>query len=500
VPPDAAEPPGMPTGFSGDDRYGEAIEFLYGLINYEKLAGPREKYRFRLDRMRELLRRLELGDLLHSPDRPDHRPPIPTIHLAGTKGKGSTATMIAAMLSAAGIRTGLYTSPHVHDLEERFRVDGVACPRRELIQWVDRMRPICAAMADVGCPSFFELTTAIALAHFRSARCDVQVLEVGLGGRLDSTNVVQPTLTLITSIGLDHQMVLGDTLAEIAGEKAGILKPGVPVISGVRHTDGSPVGEDAAGVIRRVAERTGAPMREIGRDFELRCRPRPDWGSRVTIIGPQGNVGQNGTAELTFDLAAEGTHQAINAALAVEAIGRLGPIGGRPIDRTKAVAALAELDLMGRIERVELADGQTAIIDTAHNEDSIGALTQAMLRRYGPNSETPRRIVIVFGTSRDKDSRVMLRLLAALSDRIVLTRFHGNPRYLDVDELKRQVDARVFSLIRTEDRPLGALATARGLAGPGGVIVVCGSFFLADETRQSLLDDAVDRRPDETLL
>ncbi|EMI55587.1 bifunctional folylpolyglutamate synthase/dihydrofolate synthase, partial [Rhodopirellula sallentina] len=252
--------------------YQLATRWLYDRIDYERMARPGTRYRFTLDRMRELIRRLGHGDYLASPlpaqpqssppgtRRNSPRPDLATIvHIAGTKGKGSVATMISTMLTAAGHRVGLYTSPHLVSLEERFRVNGCPASPLELTNLIDSMRPIVEQMSqeEIGGPTFFELTTAIAIEHFHRSHCEFWVLETGLGGRLDSTNVFQSDVTLISSIGLDHQHVLGNTVEEIAKEKAGIFKPGVPAISGVTRPP-------ARDVIRDTAKDVGAPFVELG--------------------------------------------------------------------------------------------------------------------------------------------------------------------------------------------------------------------------------------------
>ncbi|MEM9646686.1 MAG: cyanophycin synthetase [Planctomycetota bacterium] len=518
----------------------KAVDFLYGLINYEKLSGERDNFRFRLERMRELLRRLGLGDLLHAPHEadPDARlasgidptigkPPIPTVHLAGTKGKGSTATMIAAMLTGGGLKTGLYTSPHIHDLRERFRVDEALCGSNTLVELVDLVRPIIDSMkADsVGEPTFFELTTAISLLHFRREGCQAQVIEVGLGGRLDSTNVVQSSVSVITTIGLDHQNVLGSTLQEIAGEKAGIIKPGVPVISGVRE---SPARE----VIEAVAKQRRSPIKTLGHEFDVQHERVHPWGGRVSIracrppgVSDSFGLGKALDVRETPDsrkvagptvtrpalgallpadpsvfeipLAVEGAHQADNTALAVAVMEELAR-QGLNFDRRRAIDALSTLTLPGRIERFQLPGDQLAIIDTAHNEDSIDALVRALRDRFvSPTEKTEnrpgterscRRMVLVFGTSRDKDATAMLDSLAELTDQIVLTRFHDNPRYCPIEKLRASLPAGGFKTRREIEQPSEAIRCARDLAGEGGVIVVCGSFFLADQTRRLFVE------------
>src|ERR1700754_3286386 len=211
-----------------------ALDWLMARINYERTGVPYQARQLKLDRMRQLLTRL---------GQPDAGMKI--VHVAGTKGKGSTSAMIAAMLSAAGYRTGVFSSPHLEQIEERFAVDGQPCTSDELVALVNRMIPVVRAMDEEAAadgdstagPTYFEVTTAMALVHFVERQVDAAVLEVGLGGRLDSTNVCLPVVSVITSISFDHMRQLGNTLASIAREKAGIIKPGVPVICGVLNEE-----------------------------------------------------------------------------------------------------------------------------------------------------------------------------------------------------------------------------------------------------------------------
>ncbi len=243
-----------------------AIDWLMRRINYERTAFvPYCSRQLKLDRMRQLLTRL---------GQPDAGMKI--VHVAGTKGKGSTSAMIAAMLTAAGYRTGVFSSPHLERIEERFAVDGVPCSADELVALVNRVIPIVRAMdeeagepasagdeatSDAG-PTYFEITTAIALLHFVERHVDAAVLEVGLGGRLDSTNVCLPVVSVITSISFDHMRQLGNTLASIAREKAGIIKPGVPVVSGV-------IDPEPQAVIAQIAREHGCRLIQLGRDFDF---------------------------------------------------------------------------------------------------------------------------------------------------------------------------------------------------------------------------------------
>ncbi len=473
-------PPVPPIGPAPrSDARTAALDYLYGRIDYERLQAPSRLYPFQLERMRRLLDALALADA------PAATPAPPLVHVAGTKGKGSVSTMVAAMLTADGLRTGLYTSPHLVQLEERFRIDGRPCSSEELVALVDTVRRASEQIErpGKGPATFFELTTAMAFQHFRNHRCEAVVLEVGLGGRLDSTNVCQPQVTAITSIGLDHQHILGDTIPEIAAEKAGIIKPGVPVISGVRHPE-------AAAVIETVAAEAGAPLWQIGRDFEIDASPRkPQDPSNLTAAEPgaaapwgsqldfhQRTDGLRSRRDWT--LALEGTHQADNAAIALAIIDALAP-RGTPIAEAAQRAGLANVVCEGRIEH--FPGRPEMVLDTAHNDDSIAALVQVVARR-----QQGRRTAVVFATSRDKDAAAMLRRLAPVTDLMVLTRFHGNPRWHDPAALAASWQPLQQPAV-IEPQPLEALARAGQEVGPDGLVVICGSFFLAAETRPWLV-------------
>ncbi len=467
-----------------DAAYRKSLDFLYNRINYERLTSGTTRYPFRLARMRELLNRIGLSHFLCPTEISSRRRPW-LIHIAGTKGKGSTATMVAACLSGAGFKTGLYTSPHLHHLEERFRVDGQICSPQQLVALVDRVRSVDKDLVDkdladqdlvarpIGAASFFELTTALALLHFHTEQCDAVVLETGLGGRLDSTNVCQPDVTAITSIGLDHQNVLGDTLALIAAEKAGIIKQGIPIVSGVRANE-------PAAVIEKFAADRQSPLYKIDRDFRAQWRPDTRWGSRVTYEGLTSPLVGRVEAELLLD----GEHQSRNAALAIAITQLLRSNCNLRVSDANIAASLGRVRCEGRIERYSLPENVQGIIDAAHNEDSIRALCECLRRRadHGP-------VAIVFGTSLDKSAQTMLELIADLRDDIdltmtQLTRFHGNPRWRPPSELMSLIPSSMEPIASVNDDPIGACEAAIECVTPGGTIVVCGSFFLAAETRR----------------
>ena len=464
-------------------RYQDAVRFLYERINYEKLKTESDtrSYPFRLQRTRELIKRLGLGHFLFDPSAGQHpkAAKVPLIHIAGTKGKGSTATMVASILTASGLRTGVYTSPHLSRLEERFQIDGLACDESDFVAIIERIRPSTLKVESDGFGqlSFFELTTAIALQHFHSQKCDAVVLEVGLGGRLDSTNVCLPSVTAITSIGLDHQRVLGDTLAQIATEKAGIIKPNIPVVSGVR-------GGDAAEVIREIANERSASLTQLGHDFEIESRADSIWGSQIRFQSLNRR-----DQPITAHLAMEGIHQASNASIAIQIcdiLGQQNMVKNMPHISDEVIQqGLSKAQCPARLERFRLDNGVTVVIDSAHNEDSIQAFCDAI---GGRPRMTANAMRLVFGTSRDKDARCMLKILAQFSRSILLTQYQGNPRFYPISELAEIANDVGFSDVHAIADPVEAMqASVDDVSGQQGSVVVCGSFFLAAETRPWVL-------------
>ena len=458
----------------GSSEYHAALDFLYDRINYERMARGASKYPFRLKRMTQLMRNLGLADYLWADSTTPKRP---VIHVAGTKGKGSTCAMVASMLASAGMKVGLYTSPHLHALEERFQINQQPCSPTEFVNLVAQVKEAIVELESlddsdsIGSPSFFELTTAIAMLHFEWSKCDAVVLEVGLGGRLDSTNVFAPTICGITSIGLDHQHVLGDTLEQIAAEKAGIIKGPAPVVSGV--TD-----DVSASVIRNKANEFDAKLIELGRDFEFVFRSLPEWGGLVDFrMNAVAAAAPGDGRQLTATLGLEGEHQAKNASLAL-AICMLLSERGFKVEDSAMDAGLKTVSCPARIERFELPDGVTVIIDAAHNDDSIRALCDCMKQRF-----SGRKITTVFGTSTDKSAERMLESLTEISNGLVLTQFRGNPRFLPTEELQIHVAELDSGKSLVEKDPIAACQAAISESRSGGVVLVCGSFFLASETR-----------------
>jgi dihydrofolate synthase/folylpolyglutamate synthase len=461
--------------------YRAASDFLYGRINYERApGGPPRGRGLKLARMRELLARI--GD----PQRQ-----FPAVHIAGTKGKGSTATMLAAVLKAAGYRTALYCSPHLEHLEERIQIGGQPCTPDELVGLTDAVRPAIASLDEeaerdgsLGPPTFFEITTAMAMLHFARQQVGAAVLEVGLGGRLDSTNVCQPAVTAITSISFDHVRQLGNTLGKIAAEKAGIIKPGVPVVCGV-------TAEEPREVIRRIAAERAAPACFVGEDFDFQHHPPSRFGLEPDVLHFAGNLGvgklgagkpgENGRLR-DVQLGMAGSHQAANAAVAIATLQQLQHAGWRIPERA-IYRGLAEARSPARIEVVSRAP--TVVLDTAHNPASIDALMTTLGAPFGIG-----RRILIFAATRDKDVSGMLKRLRHGFDFIILTQYLNNPRCLAPTDARRMLEqvlcdsgASPMPTITTCETPALAWRHCETIATPEDLVCITGSFFLAAEMR-----------------
>jgi dihydrofolate synthase/folylpolyglutamate synthase len=427
--------------------YDDAIAFWYGRINYEVRSATAAD--LKLERMRALLSLV--GD-------PHLR--VRTVHITGTKGKGSTAAMIAAALRADGYRVGLFTSPHLVRVEERTQVDGEPISPAELTALIRQLVPAVEHLERIDQPpTFFEIGTALGFLHFVHRRCDVAVVEVGLGGRFDSTNVCRPLVAVVTSVGLDHTAQLGNTLEAIAYQKAGIIKPGVPVVCGV--TDPGP-----RVVIERVAAEVGAKVVQAGRDFGFEYDPV----GRAVTIRPY--------PPLPLNLL--GKHQGANAAVAVATVEQLRRTG-MPISDRAVAKGLAGVRWPARIELI--SERPTIILDTAHNVPSVEALVNTLSTCLPVRG----RKAVVFAVSSDKQFPEMLKVLAGYFDTFHLTKYGNNPRCVPPEVLADSL-ATVAPDVRPKVHTTPAAAWAAAWAAAGGDDLVCvtGSVFLAGELQPLL--------------
>ena len=437
-----------------DNPYQQALDYLYSFIDYETMHRPRDAAAYDLRRMDELLARL--GDP-HLKAR--------TVHIAGTKGKGSTAAMLASALTAAGYVTGLYTSPHLSDLRERIRVDGRLISEEELINLVAALKPHVAAINDkasYGQLTTFELLTALGFAHFNLRGVDFQVVEAGLGGRLDATNRVKPEVCVITSIGLDHTEVLGASLSDIAAEKAGIIKPGASVVS-------SPQPAAAAAVIAEACLKNSAELVRVGDDVTWQGLG-PDAGGQSLVVR-----GKRDSYRLTIPLL--GYCQLENAATAVAALEVLAQKGFN-ISRESIVRGLAQVDWPGRFQVISRKP--TIVLDGAHNPAAASELVRSLESYCGHF----RRAILVFGVSADKDVAGMAKELYPFFDRVIVTRSR-HPRAMATPPL--EAEFKRYNLeVETVETVADAFKRAKEVATEEDLICATGSLFVVGEVLEGL--------------
>ncbi len=438
-------------------------------LGHELAQTPAHK--FDLDHMRVLLAAL---------DHPERK--FPSVLIAGTNGKGSTAATLAAILIASGLKTGLYTSPHLVRINERIRINGLEISDEtfaELHAYVDRAAEELIEKKTLPWhPSFFEMMTAIGFEYFARGQVEIAVLEVGMGGRLDATNVVEPRISIITDISLDHQKYLGDTVAEIAREKAGIIRAGGVVVTLPQQPEANDVigntivdlgarGVNAVPYVPPVSPGSGEFLR---RSTEY----------RVSSAEPtDGNFNRYPLAVMGEEILVEtlllGRHQLRNVALAIAAAVELKEQGFGGITAKTIERGIREARWPGRFQVIAARAGwPEMVIDVAHNPAGAWALRSALSERY-----EDRQLVFVFGAMRDKAISEMTEILLPLAERVIATR-PENPRAATAEEI-RQAASRTAVAIETIDEVGGALRRARELSVGGAALVITGSIYLVGE-------------------
>ncbi|MHC4236982.1 MAG: bifunctional folylpolyglutamate synthase/dihydrofolate synthase [Planctomycetota bacterium] len=435
--------------------YQQAMGYLFDRTDYERQKKMRYNVNtFDLDRMNKFLK--ALGN--------PHKK-IRTVHIAGTKGKGSTAAMLGKMIEANGYSVGLYTSPHVTTLHERIMINSEMINKKKMLALMNRVHPVIEKFAakDEN-PTFFEIMTALAFLHFADEQVDLAVIETGLGGRLDSTNVVNPEVVGITSISIDHQNLLGSTLDSITKEKAGVIKKGVPVVT-------VPQEPTAMRILKKLAGTQKAPLSITGKDIDFSYRFE---SSREE--GPHTRICLS-TANSHFEhlrVPLPGEHQAINCGLALAMLDTLKN-QGYDFDDQKSMSGLSEVTLPGRMEMVH--EDPRILVDAAHNAASIRALMQAIGQHVPYDS-----MVIIFGCNSDKDVRGMLTELQYGADKVIFTR-SNSPKAVFPSDLAEMYTELCGKMCQTTLSLKEAIRIAGSAISKEDLICVTGSFYLVGQAK-----------------
>ena len=435
--------------------YKSALGFLGTFTDYEKMTRVGYNHTtFNLSRMQKIL--TAVGN--------PHKG-LFAVHIAGTKGKGSTAAMLSHMLANCNLKVGLYTSPHLIDIRERIQVNHELISKGLFAKCLARLAPIARKFPDKNRPTFFELITAVAFMHFAAQKVDVAIVETGLGGRLDSTNVLKPQVCGLTEISFDHTYQLGNTLEKIAAEKAGIFKSGVPIIS-------TPQPKEVRKVFQKIARAAKAPLAFTGEDIEFSCRFESNRDA-----GPHTRVCL-ATASSKFEHLAVpllGEHQAVNCGLALALLAELKE-KGLAIDDQLAIEGLAKTELPGRMEII--CDDPRVLVDGAHNAASMEALMKAIGQHVPYDS-----MVLIFGCAADKNIDAMLDHANLGADKVIFTR-SNTVRMADPEDLALRFEERTGRMAQTAATLEDALRIAASAVTRGDLICVTGSFYLAGEAKK----------------
>jgi dihydrofolate synthase/folylpolyglutamate synthase len=442
------------TPSSGLRGYSTALRFLASFTDYERLTRfGYNSTNFNLSRMQKLLT---------AAGNPHKK--FQSVHVAGTKGKGSTCHMLANMLEGSGYKVGLYTSPHLVDMRERIMINHQMIPEPAFVKLLNKIIPQIREM-EKNRPTLFEILTCVGFMYFAEEKVDLAVVEVGLGGRLDSTNLIKPLVSAITMIGLDHTHILGGTLEKIAEEKAGIIKAGIPVIS-VPQTPG------VKEVLNRVAKTNKSQIRFTGEDIDFSYRFE---SSRLT--GPHTRICLT-TPRSKYEhlpVPLPGEHQAVNCGLALAILDTLKEKGFK-INDQMALEGLAKTRIGGRMELI--SEDPRILIDGAHNPASMEALIKTVGQHISYDS-----MLVIFGCAMDKDVDGMLDQIAMGADKVIFTK-NGTMRSADPEELAARFEERTGRMAQWSNDVSGAIRIAKSVATRGDIICITGSFYLAGEAKR----------------
>jgi dihydrofolate synthase/folylpolyglutamate synthase len=423
-------------------RYADTIEYLYGLQQHGM--------KFGLDNIRRLMHHLG-----------EPQKAFFSIHVAGTNGKGSTSAMIEALLRTRGVRTGLFTSPHLVSFTERIRVGGQEITEAAVIELADEVRKTAAGIADFS-PTFFEVVTAMAFLHFRNRKVAWAVVEVGMGGRLDATNILLPEVSVLTSIGIDHREFLGCTVEDIAREKAGIIKQGVPVVTARQLPE-------VMEIIQQRCRESGSPLFRFSADFVAE--------KAAGCIDPVSLHYQGSGTYRDVCLSLSGEHQISNAALAIKTVEIVA--GKHPEMDCDIRKGLREVRWPGRLEMAK--ENPPILIDGAHNPAAATTLSTYL---QGLLVAKYRRIIMVIGVMADKDVEGILKALLPLAAEI----FFASPAYGRAASAKKLQEsaAALGHPSKTAGSVAEALSMAESFFAPGDLIVVTGSFYTIGEAKEAM--------------
>ena len=446
---------------SNFNTYKDAMEFLLQAVDYEKLSDYKyDTSGFNLKKMDAMLS--TLGDP-HKDGK--------YVHIAGTKGKGSTAIMVASVLKECGLKTGLFTSPHLMYLGERIQVNGKAISQKMLIRLINKLKPYIERerLKDISLsPTFFEIVTAIALIFFKHKKVDISVLEVGMGGRLDSTNVVLPQVSIITTLEYDHTDKLGHTLKKIAYEKAGIIKDGVPVVSSMQE-------KEALSVILKTCKKKKSHLHIVGKDIVINNIEKH---KKNGIYGSVFDVKTWRNKYNDIFLPVLGRHQVENCAVAIGALEVLSENKAIKIDKDMIQGALTKVKCPARIEIISRKP--LTILDTAHTVSSMKLLVETIKGNFSFN-----KLIIVLGLSADKDIEGILREIVCVADELIFTRT-GNPREAAPKQLAEIAKKQYHKESSVFEEINGALLEAKRIANRNDLICITGSFYLAARAKENL--------------